>query len=359
MIASAFCLRPLEVPTTSITSLVVAKLSEAQAKLCALNIKIEIPARPPVRVSALFLPHSLPSFSKKESASSCSLFQTSNLHSRRHRSSDLLQNYSQHITPTSATAATRTSAPSPRQISACSSKPMLRLIDIGGHKTDFLEIRCERPVVRVLVIPGNPGVVQFYENFASTLFRELGGSASITVISHIAHTELDWENGGLFSLAQQIEHKIQFLEGQMAPEDLATNLPGGINREPVDRRQTDDSESVPWILVGHSIGAHISLQLLRKFGPTKICHVAGLYPFLEVNTESTEQAMLNRLAHIAPAGMFLAGVAGSLGRLPRRLQVAVMRRSAGSGFGDEALKVLCQSVLRVSASHFFIPFRSS
>lgn len=45
--------------------------------------------------------------------------------------------------------------------------------------------------------------------------------------------------------------------------------------------RTLEDQGLPVILVGHSIGAHIALELLRRF-PDFVTKVIGLYPFLSV-----------------------------------------------------------------------------
>jgi hypothetical protein len=83
---------------------------------------------------------------------------------------------------------------------------------VSSFATDFLEIRAKEPSVHVLVIPGNPGIVAFYKDFVEELYENLGGQASITAIGHISHSKKDAERGRLFSLHEQIDHKVDFIE---------------------------------------------------------------------------------------------------------------------------------------------------
>jgi pimeloyl-ACP methyl ester carboxylesterase len=61
----------------------------------------------------------------------------------------------------------------------------------------------------------------------------------------------------------------------------------------------------PLELVGHSIGAHLGLEALRRH-PRKVLQVAGVYPYLTNNPESWEQAFLSKLVHM-PKLVWLAG----------------------------------------------------
>ncbi|KAJ0088759.1 hypothetical protein Patl1_32679 [Pistacia atlantica] len=96
-------------------------------------------------------------------------------------------------------------------------KPLnFRLCKVSGHTSEVLEIQAADPTLHVLFIPGNPGVISFYKDFLESLYELLGGSASITgkglhiTIGHISQTAKDWEHGRLFSLQEQIGHKVMF-----------------------------------------------------------------------------------------------------------------------------------------------------
>lgn len=129
-----------------------------------------------------------------------------------------------------------------------------RLCNVSGYKTDLLEIHAENPTLHVLFVPGNPGVISFYTDFLESLYELLGGTASITAIAQTSHTEKNWQHGRLFSLEEQIDHK-----------------------------------------VAHSIGCYISIELLRRF-PGKVIYFVGLYPFLAVDTESSKQSIIRKIA---------------------------------------------------------------
>ncbi|KAL9256401.1 Lipid droplet-associated hydrolase-like protein [Drosera capensis] len=90
-----------------------------------------------------------------------------------------------------------------------------RICNVSGYMTELLEIESENPRFHVLLIPGNPGIVTFYKDFVESLFGRLGGSASVTAIGHICHTSKDWEQGRLFSLEEQIIHKMDFIDHKL------------------------------------------------------------------------------------------------------------------------------------------------
>ena len=142
-----------------------------------------------------------------------------------------------------------------------------RLCNVSGYKTDLLEIHAKDPKFHVLFIPGNPGVISFYVDFLESLYDLLDGAASVTAISHIGQTEKNWEHGRLFSLQEQTDHKLNFIEHEL--QDV----------------------EVPLVLVGHSIGSYISLDIFRRFqekishfmyGPKLTCNNSGTVTSLDL-----------------------------------------------------------------------------
>ncbi|EEE56039.1 hypothetical protein OsJ_04832 [Oryza sativa Japonica Group] len=142
---------------------------------------------------------------------------------------------------------------------------------VSSFATDFLEIRAKEPSVHVLVIPGNPGIVAFYKDFVEELYENLGGQASITAIGHISHSKKDAERGRLFSLHEQIDHKVDFIEQEFQHSEQSL------------------------VLVGHSIGAYICLEIFKRLQKkVKLC--VGLYPFLTLNKKSMKQSAIGYIA---------------------------------------------------------------
>lgn len=206
-----------------------------------------------------------------------------------------------------------------RDISA--GKGALRVEKIAGYMTEVIELHSEVQSLQIVFIPGNPGVVPFYQTYLGALFQQFDGKASITAISHTAHTEKDWNNGQLFSLEEQIDHKIQFIKSRFS--DLR----------------------VPLFLVGHSIGAYISLCVFKAL-PDKVQHVIGLYPFLSINTKSSYQSLLRWFSGKHMFRETLSHIAGFVGRLPECVSKKLLTMMIGHGCDPVSVDVAHRYMLQ-------------
>ncbi|XP_010486831.2 PREDICTED: lipid droplet-associated hydrolase-like [Camelina sativa] len=196
-------------------------------------------------------------------------------------------------------------------------KPVnFRLCRVSGSMTEIMEIQAENPTFHVLFIPGNPGVVSFYKEFLESLYEFLDGNASIVAIGHISHTSKDWESGRLFSFQEQINHKIDFI------------------------RQELESVKVPIVLVGHSIGSYICLEILRKFSK-KMVYCIGLYPFLTLNQQSTTQSLIGKLAASSALSATASFLIASLSLLPVSAARLLVSKSVGASWSDTAVQATC------------------
>jgi len=120
----------------------------------------------------------------------------------------------------------------------------------------------------VLIMPGNPGVCEFYYEFARLLFEHSSQRDDIVVVSHAGHCGRDIENNATFSLQDQIKHKLVVLD-QLS--DSESNLCREFDIEPA----SDDS---PFILLGHSIGAYINMKLYLAKPQLPIKTIVNLFP---------------------------------------------------------------------------------
>lgn len=130
-----------------------------------------------------------------------------------------------------------------------------------------------------VVIPGNPGCIQFYEKFAHTLCTAT--SVPVWGVSHTGHAQAQKTDAVLHprvtecGLEMQIQHKIEYLQKEVFP-----------NVEHV-------------ILIGHSIGCYIILQILNRLKDEqsyeKIRKGVLLFPTIERMKETPQGMRLTPL----------------------------------------------------------------
>ncbi|TVU36954.1 hypothetical protein EJB05_18911 [Eragrostis curvula] len=196
-----------------------------------------------------------------------------------------------------------------------------RVCMVASFATELLEMRSKEPSLHVLLIPGNPGIAAFYKDFVEALYENLGGQASVTAIGHISHSQKDAEHGRLFSLHEQIDHKVDFIEQEL-----------------------EHSEQ-PIVLVGHSIGAYIGLEIFKRL-QTKIKIFVGLYPFLTLNKNSVKQSAIGYIARSSLLSKGVSSFVSLLGSLNASATRGIVRRLLGPSWSVTAVDAACNHLLR-------------
>ncbi|KAM6571349.1 hypothetical protein CsatA_015429 [Cannabis sativa] len=196
-----------------------------------------------------------------------------------------------------------------------------RLCNVSSYATEILEIIAEKPVFHALVIPGNPGAVLFYKEFVESLYEWLGGSVSVTAVGHISHTKKDSERGRLFSLQEQIDHKIDFIKHEL------------------------QNKQVPIILVGHSIGAYMCIEMFKR-NQEQVLYCIGLYPFLALDLQSQKQSIIGKIAASPVVSVVLSSIVASLGFLPSWALRLIVSKSVGKSWSSTAVEVTCSHLTK-------------
>lgn len=163
--------------------------------------------------------------------------------------------------------------------------------------------------VLFLVIPGNPGVVGFYKTFMQTLYLAFSRRYPVWAVSHGGHCNppdtMDMvedpsvtEARDVFGLNGQIEHKLSFLREHVPRE---TRL----------------------VLIGHSIGCYIILDMMKRDPGLKVLKSVLLFPTIERMAVTPQgKVMTPVLCHLRYAAylpIFL------LSLLPERLKACAVR----------------------------------
>ncbi|WOL12744.1 lipid droplet-associated hydrolase isoform X1 [Canna indica] len=197
----------------------------------------------------------------------------------------------------------------------------MEMCTVSGFPTELIKMHSEESSLHILLIPGNPGIVSFYKDFVEEVYQLLEGQASITAIGHISHAAKDWEHGRMFSLEEQIKHKVDFIE------------------------QEFQSSEQPIILVGHSIGSYISLEIFKRL-PQQVKHIIGLYPFLTLNKNSLKQSIIGSIVRSSIVSVTISYIVSFLGSLPTWAQVAMVKMFLGQSWSTAAVAATCSHLLQ-------------
>ncbi|PNX95133.1 UPF0554 protein [Trifolium pratense] len=181
-----------------------------------------------------------------------------------------------------------------------------RLCKLSNYTSEILEIQADAPSLHVLVVPGNPGVILFYKDFVEFLYELLGGTASIT---GNYWPSLSFKKG--FGA-----RKIDFIKEEL--QDI----------------------KIPIILVGHSIGSYISIEMFKK-SLEKVKYCIGLYPFLTLNPHSITQSIIGKIAQSQILAAALSYLIASLGLLPVKALTFIVRKSLGKSWSANAVEAAC------------------
>lgn len=167
--------------------------------------------------------------------------------------------------------------------------------------------------VLFLIIPGNPGVVGFYRTFMQTLHSRYGYQHPVWAVSHAGHcappASMDMIEDGasaaeddVFGLDGQVEHKLAFLRNHVPRE---TSL----------------------VLIGHSIGCYIILEMMKRNPERKVLKALLLFPTIERMAQSPQGKVMTpvlcHMRYVVYLPLFL------LSLLPDRLKVGLIRLMLG------------------------------
>lgn len=126
----------------------------------------------------------------------------------------------------------------------------------GGYTANVLLVG-PPAAAAVVLLPGNPGCVTFYQEYLADIHARLGGAAQCVAIGHASHGRT-CRDGNCHNLESQIHHHCGAVDLYL--------------------RQHPDVSQV--ILVGHSIGAHLCLEVAKRLpqGHGRVVGIFALFP---------------------------------------------------------------------------------
>ena len=136
----------------------------------------------------------------------------------------------------------------------------------------------QSPKYHVLFITGNPGCIGYYHTFLSLLADELSRNA-VNIYGHSLANFVELDNTPKHVKILGLQEQIEYVEHLLL--DYVQNLSFSM-------RTDGAAEQAKIILVGHSVGAYIGLELLRRArerarraenkDKLRFCGYIGLWP---------------------------------------------------------------------------------
>ncbi|CAG8515486.1 976_t:CDS:2 [Cetraspora pellucida] len=130
--------------------------------------------------------------------------------------------------------------------------PLKTTFDISGTLTETLWFPVDKQTKKssennliFFMIPGNPGVIDYYTDFLTTIYEENDKLINVIGVSHLGHSHDPHNQTAetLYSLQDQIEHKI------MCFDKLR------------EKFEKEEDMKPKFILAGHSVGGHICKEV--------------------------------------------------------------------------------------------------
>ncbi|CAO3699892.1 unnamed protein product [Rhizopus stolonifer] len=211
--------------------------------------------------------------------------------------------------------------------------PLRAIWDIRGYPTESLLWPAKKQENKTILffIPGNPGLVEYYTPFFQSIYEKLQyPHLGIIGVSHKGHSvnyHADTvRDKTLYSLEDQIQHKVECL----------------------DTLIEENGPETKFILIGHSIGAYISAEVLKKRPNHGIERVIALFPTLRDIGVTPNGIYISKLVNWVPTSAF--GAAGSLiswmSPPLRQFLVQSFTKQSGPGLEVTAHQLLHSSVLK-------------
>lgn len=197
---------------------------------------------------------------------------------------------------------------------------------IGSVKCEVFEIERQsepeqgKKPVRVIIVPGNPGVCAYYVRTAKKIWGELGGRVSVSAVSYLGFPT-EASDAKLVSLPEEAVH-------------LASVLHAMHERFPGEE----------FVLVGHSIGCWLCTEAMKGMPELPIVRAGLVFPFNCVGRDKfRKQNWLDTrswpffLRPVLHSAFFAAGQLGSVLSIMSGWQQRLLLNIFGSGASQDKL----------------------
>lgn len=197
---------------------------------------------------------------------------------------------------------------------------------VGGLDTDVMSISATSghgkggnskadPALILIVIPGNPGIPDFYAEYMKTVSQASKGIVDVRCVAHLGHTSYGKNKGRVFNLEEQVAHKVGYVN-QVLKDHPTSKI----------------------ALAGHSVGAYICLRILealdKKDSETRVVRTLLLFPTISDIGSTPNGKVMTPLFSLIPR-YAIASVAHLLSFLPNRVREFVIHTHVGER--DEAV----------------------
>jgi len=201
--------------------------------------------------------------------------------------------------------------------------------------------------VAFLIIPGNPGHPGFYKDYMRSVFDQSGQAMDVICIGHAGHSRKAHNKGRLFNLYEQgtvhIDYHmraaysmigLQICVTRWTPSsprstELAMHLLSVQHKIDFVRMLIDAEPSIRFFIMGHSVGSHISLEILKALPEQNFLRSFLFFPTI-MRIGSTPNAAKLRLLFRPTAQRAAACTAYLLSWLPSCFTRCIVRRAVST-----------------------------
>ncbi|KAJ3003899.1 hypothetical protein HKX48_001503 [Thoreauomyces humboldtii] len=120
------------------------------------------------------------------------------------------------------------------------------------------------PRLVIVLVPGNPGVPDYYTSYLTSLYAHLSGKCTIIAAGHLGH-DASVKTSKVFRIREQVDHKVAVLDE-------------------VERRW----RGVKVVLMGHSFGAWCIVQVMKARPKANVVKIVMLFPTLHHIADSPQ-----------------------------------------------------------------------